>query len=191
MNGAEREMAGVVLRCPTCGTTQNHSGECEACSEGEVRYFCSNHSPGLWLDEPVCNGCGAKFGEARRKPPEPKPRAAPTAPTRARSRTAFRPAMPRGTEPPDTPPRRPPPRVADPEDVPSIPSLADVLVELLEEGKRTRDTVEEVPWREPIATAPRRPFPILGCLTRLALLVLLLIAFAVGALFVLFGGVVY
>ena len=33
----------VVLRCPTCGTTQGDAGECEACSEGEVRYFCTNH----------------------------------------------------------------------------------------------------------------------------------------------------
>ena len=54
----------VVLRCPTCGTTQGHAGECEACSEGEVRYFCTNHDEGIWLDGPVCSRCGAKFGDA-------------------------------------------------------------------------------------------------------------------------------
>jgi hypothetical protein len=52
----------VVLRCPACGTTQEHGGECEACSEGEVRYFCTNHDQRLWLDGPVCSRCGAKFG---------------------------------------------------------------------------------------------------------------------------------
>jgi len=184
-------MTGVARRCPTCGTTQNHPGECEACSEGEVRYFCSNHSPGLWLDDPVCKTCGARFGDAPRKRPEPTRRAAPKAPTRARPRPESRPAMPRRAEPPDTGPRRTPPRVAAPGDIPSIPSLADVLVDMLEEGKRTHDTIDEVPRREPIAAAPRRPFPILGCLTRLALFVLLLIALAVGGLFFLFGGAIY
>jgi hypothetical protein len=72
----------VVLRCPSCGTTRGTPGECEACGEAAVRYFCSNHSPGAWLDTPKCPKCGAVFGA-----PEPRPsgRAAPTraAPTRA------------------------------------------------------------------------------------------------------------
>ena len=71
----------VVLRCPTCGTTQAHDGECEACSEGEVRYFCTNHDEGIWLDGPVCNRCAAKFGDPPRKPPAP-PRAPERAPDR-------------------------------------------------------------------------------------------------------------
>ena len=63
----------VVLRCPTCGTTQGDLGECEACSEGEVRYFCTNHDEGIWLDGSVCSRCGARFGDAPRKPPTPPP----------------------------------------------------------------------------------------------------------------------
>jgi len=54
----------VVLRCPTCGTTQPVVGECEACHDAQVRYFCTNHTPGLWLDEPTCPRCGSRFGEA-------------------------------------------------------------------------------------------------------------------------------
>ena len=60
----------VVLRCPTCGTTQNHSGECDACSETDVRYFCTNHSPGVWLTDSRCTACGAKFGDAPTIRPE-------------------------------------------------------------------------------------------------------------------------
>jgi hypothetical protein len=55
----------VVLRCPTCGTTQGHAGECEACSEGVVRYFCTSHDKGIWLEGPVCSTCGSRFGDAR------------------------------------------------------------------------------------------------------------------------------
>src|SRR5687768_5512078 len=74
-------MSGVVLRCSTCGTTQNHAGECETCGEAAVRFYCGNHSPGLWMDEPVCAVCGAKFGEKRLEstcpilPSSPAPRA--------------------------------------------------------------------------------------------------------------------
>jgi hypothetical protein len=62
-------VTGVVLRCANCGTVQASPGECEACHEGEVRYFCTNHDPGLWLETPVCSACGAKFGEVRADPP--------------------------------------------------------------------------------------------------------------------------
>lgn len=56
-------MTGVVLRCPNCGTTKSSSGECEACHEAQVRYFCMSHNPGLWLDGPRCGQCGAVFGK--------------------------------------------------------------------------------------------------------------------------------
>jgi ribosomal protein L40E len=69
----------VVLRCRTCATTQGNAGECEACFEGEVRYFCTNNDEGVWLDGPVCVRCGAKFGDPPRKAPTPR---APTVPTR-------------------------------------------------------------------------------------------------------------
>lgn len=75
-------MSAVVLRCPSCGTTQGSLGECGACHEASVRYFCTNHSPGRWLDAASCSTCGARWGEstrpapppAERRPPMPAPR---------------------------------------------------------------------------------------------------------------------
>jgi len=59
----------VVLRCPACGTTQSDPGVCEACSDREVRYFCTNHDGGVWLNGPVCGSCGTKFEDPPRKSP--------------------------------------------------------------------------------------------------------------------------
>jgi hypothetical protein len=73
-------MSGVVLRCPNCGTTKSAPGECEACHEAQVRYFCMNHTPGRWLDAPTCPQCGARFGEPARPPAAPPPRAPARAP---------------------------------------------------------------------------------------------------------------
>jgi hypothetical protein len=56
-------VTGVVLRCPKCGTVEATAGECEACHEAQVRYFCTNHTPGLWLEASSCAQCGARFGE--------------------------------------------------------------------------------------------------------------------------------
>jgi len=73
----------VVLRCPNCGTTQAASGACQACNEAQVRYFCTNHSPGLWLEGSTCPSCAAATAAA--SPPtlaaeitsvRPRPRAA-------------------------------------------------------------------------------------------------------------------
>jgi len=63
-------MSAVVLRCPNCGTTQGTQGECEACHEGVVRFYCTNHKPGRWLDSQVCGHCGAAYGR-----PDPRPSA--------------------------------------------------------------------------------------------------------------------
>ncbi len=182
-------MSSVVLRCPTCGTTQNHTGECDACSEGEVRYFCSNHSPGLWIAEPRCSACGAKYGDAPVVRPVPTTRAAPTRP-RVSPRPESRPAPP-AAGPSYRVSSRPPSRVADPDDADAEPSLAEVLVDMLEEGRRPGGAVEELPWREPpIAVAPRTPF-LAGCLGRLLLLVFALIALALAGLSTLFGVGLY
>lgn len=69
-------MTLVVLRCPNCGTTQAGPGECDACHEAQVRYFCTNHRPGQWLTSPKCPQCGAQFGvsELVRSTPSPRPR---------------------------------------------------------------------------------------------------------------------
>lgn len=60
-------MSAPVLRCPNCGTTQRAAGECEACHEAQVRWYCPNHTPGLWLDSAVCPECGARAGQERRE----------------------------------------------------------------------------------------------------------------------------
>lgn len=68
-------MSGVVLRCPNCGTTKATPGECDACHEAQVRYYCTNHTPGRWLDTPACKQCGARFGDPARTPAAPSPSA--------------------------------------------------------------------------------------------------------------------
>lgn len=75
-------MSGVVLRCSNCGTVQGRTGECEACHEAQVRYFCTNHTPGLWLDAQACLQCGARFGEAPAAPKATRPAAVHPAPPR-------------------------------------------------------------------------------------------------------------
>ena len=184
----------VVLRCPTCGTTQGDPGDCEACSAGEVRYFCTNHDGGLWLNGPVCGSCGTKFGDPPRKSPTPRTPSVPTPPAGAPD---FRPpSRRRATEPSSEPafgrrPRRAEPEEpAEPEVLPRTPSsLGELLKEITERARdRTRYEVEDASWaRRP--AEPRRPgFPLAGCLVRIAGLVFLLIAAAIIFLFLLFGG---
>lgn len=71
----------VVQRCPSCGTTRAAPGECEACHEAQVRSFCTNHEPGIWLDGPTCPACEARAAEevrgvARRRAEEERAAAA-------------------------------------------------------------------------------------------------------------------
>jgi hypothetical protein len=81
-----------MLRCPHCGTTQSSPGECQACHEAHVRYFCSNHNPGEWFDQPRCPRCGARFGEpVPSQPPaatRPPPQKSPQRPSQRRVSTA-------------------------------------------------------------------------------------------------------
>lgn len=175
-------MSGVVLRCPACGTTQSHTGECDACYEGQVRYFCSNHSPGLWLDEPQCKECGARFGETPRRRRAPLPSAAPPVPPRTPRRPKSRTPRPRGAEPPPTRPGRPP----DPVVTPVEPSLANLLARVLSaRHERAGYEVEEEP-----STSPGLPLLWLkGCLFRSMLLALFLLALALAGSFLLVGSV--
>ena len=101
-------MSAVVLRCSNCGTTQSVGGECEACHEAQVRYYCSNHSPGLWLEGQVCSRCGAVYGrsEPTLRPSKPVPPSRPTSrkSTEASSTGDFRSRGPWGRRTPPTPP---------------------------------------------------------------------------------------
>lgn len=176
-------MSDVVLRCPTCGTTQNHQGECDACSEGQVRYFCSNHSPGLWLEGPECRACGARFGETPAKPRAPSPR--PTAPiSPAGTRGPASAATPRSVEPARAAPGRPPDRGG----TPRAPSAADLLARLLaarREGAGYKG--KDARWgRLPTEGSRLR---LGGCLRRFILFALLLFALLVAGSFFLVGGV--
>jgi hypothetical protein len=177
-------MSGVALRCATCGTTQDRPGECEACSDGEVRYFCGNHSPGLWLDEPVCTRCGAKFGEAPRRDPvfPSRPSLPPLATRRAESRSP---------KPSAAAPRRDGASgrsvsVEDSEDIPTTPSLAELLAAMAERT-RGRYRTEGV-WTELPAERRSRGLPVMGCLFRLVLFILVLIALILSGLFFVLGG---
>lgn len=185
----------VDLRCPTCGTTQGHAGECEACFEGEVRYFCTNHDDGLWLEGPVCSRCGVKFGDAPRKPPPaPAPRV-PTPPAGApdfRSpgghRTSARAPEPDlGRRPTTRIEREKPP---EPEGLP--PTLLETLLEAIS-ADHARSGAGGRYESEPPRAAPRarrRGFPLGGCLLRIVGLVFLLIVAAVIFLLMVFGGLV-
>lgn len=105
-------MSAVVLRCPHCGTVQDVPGECDACHESPVRYYCANHAPGRWLDGPACADCGARVGVdpagPARRPPATPPATPPTAAPRPRP-APLPPAPPdevERVEVLDLPPRR-------------------------------------------------------------------------------------
>ena len=183
----------VVLRCPTCGTTQGHTGECEACSEGQVRYLCTSHDEGIWLEGPTCRRCGAKFGDAAQKPTAPR---ASSAPTRSAGAPDFRPpGRRRSSERPPEPdfrkrPRRPSEREdpPGPEVLPRTPTLGELFEEITEARARAGGRDEaDLPWAEPRAHRPG--FPLAGCLVRVVGLVFVLIVAAILLLFLLFGGI--
>jgi hypothetical protein len=184
-------MSGVVLRCPSCGTTKAAPGECEACHEAQVRYYCTNHTPGRWLDSPSCPQCGSQFGVPERPP------AAPPRPPRSRTPVAA-PASPAPTRTPSpttrtrryTPwpsggpwARRPPPG-EEVETHTKRDPLRDVLTsrlpELLREAARVRRR-SEVPEMPPIGMAAG------GCL-RAVLLIALFFMLALFGLSMILGG---
>ena len=184
----------VILRCSNCGTTQGHEGECEACSEGEVRYFCANHGQGIWLDGPMCSRCGAKFGDAPRTPVTAAPPPPPPVPAGRAGAPDFRPPARRRTPErspaPDfgwrTDPHEPP----DPDTAPRTPTLGELLEEMTE--ARARRPVPLEVEGTPSAGAPWRSIgvPLAGCLMRiLGFGFLLFVAFVVF-LFLLFGGLI-
>ena len=162
-------MSGVVLRCPHCGTTRAAPGECDACHEAEVRWFCRNHEAGRWIDAPPCPDCGA--GVERATPaPSPPPRRRPTAPP------SFD-APPR----PMAPPR---PTVDDPWEVPPWASPREPA------GVDRPDDAGLPPgWGGgPPPTIHVRPLPILGCVGRLLTYVVMAVVLLAMATCWFFGG---
>lgn len=161
----------VVLRCPNCGTTAAHAGECEACHETEVRYFCSNHTPGLWLDTSSCPTCGARFGVADRRPPAVEPPPARTRPSVPRASITSRPSAP----------IRPRTRAPDyTDELGRAPPPAPLWQSLLKAALRARYlSPRALPHRERAPVGPGLG----GCLRRLIMLVLLLLLALAGAVF--------
>ena len=177
-------MSDVALRCPHCGTTQATTGECEACHESDVRYYCRNHTPVRWLDGPMCDACGARFGVSRPARPVPPmsvpPGSVPPTPAREERRPTPRSptARPTGPRIPGLPwpgfprvPRAPRPPVDDPWSRPAEPAEADYEV-----GRPGG-------WAPP----PIRinPAPVFGCVGRLVKLVIamIILLFSLGMCF--------
>jgi hypothetical protein len=142
-------MSGVVLRCPNCGTTKAAPGECDACHEAQVRYYCTNHAPGRWLDARACPQCGARFGESARPPAAPGPATPGRTP-------APGPAMPGRTPAPGpaTPGRTPAPAPTPGSALPPAPRPPYPPTGGIGSGGRERRHREPVP---PIAEAEFEP----------------------------------
>ena len=194
-------MTGVILRCPNCGTSKATPGECEACHEAQVRYYCTNHTPGRWLDASACPECGAKFGDPIRPAAKPIPPAAP-----ARPRAAASPAPTRADPPP------PPPRIKvapwtrrDRERSPA-PDLGggderapvrDVRAERMLEILRAASRATRIGRRPTYTTPERTPVgaSLGGCLMRFVILAMflliiipLMLTLLGGSLFQMFGS---
>ena len=183
----------VVRRCPSCGTTQATSGVCEACHEADVRYHCTNHTPGVWLDGTSCPHCGARLGAPTREkstaPPPPVRRPAPP-PVAARPRgpaTAARPSS--------RPPFAPAPMTSSPPAVPRSTRrvvIEDASVETYPARISPWQRLFEAALRARVAKRERGPAGagvarnLTGCLLRLMLVAFVLFVMLVSALF-LFG----
>ena len=188
-------MTGVLLRCPNCGTTKSSFGECEACHEAQVRYYCTNHTPGQWLEAPQCTLCGAVFGRAA---PAPGPSPIPTSRSeRSPTRAAPAPARPSPrTRRPDVPRTRPREETDFDRAAPGRPDAAEPsesrrgggvllpgLEEMLRAAARRRVHRESAPDRE--AVPVRRG---MGCLMRLFLMALFFVLSLVAGVFVTAGS---
>lgn len=169
-------MSGVVLRCPNCGTIQPVQGPCDACHEAAVRFFCANHTPGLWLEGSACPQCGARFGD-----PVPSQTApAPTAPPRAAPPEVGVPPTRRSAEldepelwetgvPTRMDPGRPGPAGADP--------FRILLGAMMSAARARSSRADHLEYEDPVRMRPRGGC----CLGRLLVLALLLLALAVLA----------
>ena len=163
-------MSDVIIRCPNCGTTQRTLGECEACHEADVRYFCTNHGPGQWLDGAACPVCGARYGVERERPrPDPRER--------------VEPPETRRTRPP--PPRQP---ERAPIEVRTGPVHTPESGEVVDIGSRGLEPHEGVRFESPFsAETVRLAATATGCVRRAIVLFVILLALAALAFFWLLG----
>lgn len=169
-------MRGVVLRCPNCGTIQPVEGQCDACHEAAVRFFCTNHTPGLWLEGSACPQCGARFGE----PVPSRPARAPTAPPGAAPPEVGVPPTRRSAEADEAElwgtgvPTRMGPGLRGP----AGPDPFRILLGAMMSAVRARSArAEDVDYEDSVRMRPRGGC----CLGRLLVLALLLLALAILA----------
>ena len=167
-------MSAVVLRCDNCGTSQSGLGLCEACHEGQVRYFCKNHDPGRWLDGPKCTQCGAAYGVAAGLPPT-----RPKAGTVRTGGTRKRPVL-------DVPaPAAPPPKKRAPWGSRPVPSeeiaVSEELIARARAVERLRRMLGGVRYSRPVPDSsdytygPSAPRVAAGCFRVILLFVFFLI----------------
>lgn len=186
-------MTGVLLRCPNCGTTKSSFGECEACHEAQVRYYCTNHTPGKWLDAPKCGTCGAAFGEHTSHPVFPLPRAPAPSSARPSTKPPRPPGAPASTRPEAARPHdvsrraREVPEVARSEDFVERRDEAEVLL------KRWQDMLRAAARRRasPGAGVAEETLPVrrgMGCFFRAVLIFLFFVVTLIGGLFVTAGS---
>jgi hypothetical protein len=181
-------MSGVLIRCQHCGTTQATLGECEACHEGETRYYCPNHTPGLWLDGPHCPTCGARVGVPpviRAEPPR-----APRSPAPPRDAPRKGPPSPFGRRP-ARPRERDRERDRDVEEVWTGPIHTPPRGRVEEPG--AYGTGGGWPMDPSIAPVVFKVASAFGCLRRLVMIIVILIVLAIMAFMGLFGvgGLLY
>lgn len=169
-------MTGVVLRCPNCGTVRSTEGQCEACHEASVRYFCSNHAPGVWLDSTSCPQCGARFGDAAPVEPErvpvetPRSRPPTVRPSPARTAEDDSSLGPWSTEAP--------PEYSDADGRAGRADPLRILMEAVAAAARARATRVEHSRYDEVEPVRRRGG---GCFGRMLMLIVLAIAFLVMA----------
>lgn len=187
-------MSGVVLRCPNCGTTKAAPGECQACHQAEVRYYCTNHTPGHWLDAPKCPECGARFGDPVHPPVAVPPRVRkpeppPTASARRKRSVRWLPETAAGpwvrrTRPPARDDGGTPPYGSDGSPHPRPAGWPDLLREAASRAHRMRAEAEPIPDSAAVGITLR------GCLMRVVFLILLMFAaFLIFSLIV--GGLLF
>ena len=166
-------MSDVIIRCPNCGTTQRALGECEACHEADVRYFCTNHGPGQWLDGAACPVCGARYGvDPERSRPDPRERPEPPETRRTRP----------------LPPREPEPALIDVWTGPVHAPESGEVGEVVEIGSRGLEPHERVRIESPFsAETVRLAATASGCVRRAIVLFVILLALAALAFFGLLG----
>lgn len=184
----------VIQRCPHCGTTKSSPGECEACHEAQVRLYCTNHTPGIWLDASACPECGARLGDRvervdRVERERPRKSAAPASRV-SRAPTPTPAVRTRRASPPVAAPSPPRPRPRAREVTPDVwPTRRD----------ETELTPRTLPWQRLLEAvvrarstrarwAPERGGPPLGraagCLSRLLLVAVVLLVGLAGSVFV-------